>query len=324
MAQFMMSSIYLKQQNMKLRKAVFMGIGTIAVLFAFAYWYVFTEGAPQLDPPAAEVQLPDGLRFQPKSFSSQAMGTQRQYGVILPSGYAQHLNRRYPVIFLLHGGHDDARAYADKYGIVPILDQLYRSGKLPQSIIITPDGNDNRGSSPLWDPQYYDGSNGKVGTLIGSELVQVVKSRYRTLESPQFWAIGGLSSGGWGAFNIGLRHLDSFSVLFSHSGYFTDESGAANSPQAFVQQLSPQQRRQLRIYLDAGQNDVDFVASSQQFHQTLDRLGIENAYYTFPGGHGLSGADIGWNYFHKHLKDSLSYVGQQFEQRIRASMPASS
>ncbi|WP_236738853.1 hypothetical protein [Chroogloeocystis siderophila] len=65
------------------------------------------------------------------------------------------------------------------------------------------------------------------------------------------------SIGGWGAFNIGLRHLNNF---------------------------------------------------------TLNRLGIANVFYTFPGGHGLSGADIGWNYFHKHLYDSLAYVGMQFMQ----------
>ncbi|MBD2089220.1 esterase family protein [Microcoleus sp. FACHB-1515] len=300
-----------------IRTIILITTGTIAALFAFAYWYVFVEGAPQLDAPAAEVQLPDGLRFQLQSFNSQAMGTQRQYGVILPPGYAQHLDRRYPVIFLLHGGHDDARAYADKYGIVPLLDQLYHSDKLPPSIVITPDGNDDRGSSPLFDPQYFDGENGKVGTLIGSELVQVVKSRYRTMESPQFWAIGGISSGGWGALNIGLRHLNHFSVMFSHSGYFTDNSGAQNSPQTFIGQLPPQQLQQVRIYLDAGRNDTDFVASTQQFHQRLNQLDIPNEFNIFPGGHGLSGADIGWNYFHKHLNDSLTYVGEQFKQRMQ-------
>jgi enterochelin esterase-like enzyme len=295
---------------MKLKQALIGGVGGLSILLGVGYWYVFVAGAPQFDPPAIETE--PGLSFKLESFNSQAMGTVRQYGVILPPGYAQQRDRRYPVIFLLHGGHDDARAYYDKYGITAVLHQLYQSKKLPPSIIIMPDGNDSRGSSPLWDPQYYDGPNGKVGTLIGSELVQLVKSRYRTLDTPRSWAIGGLSSGGWGAFNIGLRHLNNFSVLFSHSGYFTDSSGPSNSPNVFVQQLTPQQRQVLRIYLDAGKSDTDLLASTQQFHQTLNRLGIANVFYAFPGGHGLSGADFGWNYFHKHLVDSLSYVGQQF------------
>ncbi|MBW4593235.1 MAG: esterase family protein [Brasilonema angustatum HA4187-MV1] len=296
---------------MKLSK-VLMGVaGAIAILTAAGYWYVFILGAPQLDPPQEVTN--SGLKLELETFNSQAMGTQRQYGVILPPYYNKNSLKRYPVIFLLHGGHDDARAYVDKYAILKVLHELYREHKLPHSIVITPDGNDNRGSNPLFDPDYYDGPNGKVGTLIGSELVQVVKSRYRTLENPKFWALGGLSSGGWGAFNIGLRYLKNFNILFSHSGYFTDNSGSQNSPQQIVQQLSPQERQELRVYLDAGEHDSNLLASTQTFHETLDKLGIENVFYAFPGGHGLSGPDVGWNYFHKHLKDSLSYVGKQFE-----------
>lgn len=297
---------------MKLSKLLLIGAGTLLLLGGGGFWYVFIAGAPQLDPP--KTSIPGGdLTFKLETFKSKSMGASRQYGVIFPPDYDKNPNQRYPVIFLLHGGHDDGRAWADKYGIIPVLSQLYQSGKLPPSIIITPDGNDNRGSSPLWDPDYYDGPNGKVGTMIGSELVQVVKSHYRTLKEPQFWAMGGLSSGGWGAFNIGLRHLNNFCVLFSHSGYFTDDSGAANSPETFIQKLPKSQLQCLRAYLDAGKADSDLLAVTQQFHQTLNRLGIANVFYAFPGGHGLTGADYGWNYFHKHALDSLSYVGQQFK-----------
>ncbi|BAY15433.1 putative esterase [Anabaenopsis circularis NIES-21] len=296
---------------MKISKIFLSLAGAIAILSTTTYYYVFILGAPQLDPP--QKQADTGLKFQIETFNSQAMGTVRQYGVILPTNYQKNLQTRYPVIFLLHGGHDDARAYADKYAIISVLHELYKTGKLPPSIIITPDGNDNRGSSPLYDPDYYDGTNGKIATLIGLELVQVVKSRYRTLEQPQFWALGGLSSGGWGAFNIGLRYLNNFNILFSHSGYFTDNSGAQNSPLQIVQQLSIVDKKRLRIYLDAGLNDSNLFASTKAFHQVLNKLNIANVFYAFPGGHGLSGADIGWNYFHKHLKDSLSYVGEQFK-----------
>ncbi|OKH22014.1 esterase [Hydrococcus rivularis NIES-593] len=294
-----------------------LGIGAIilTVLGAMGYWYVFIAGAPQLDAPQVNVPGSD-LTFKLERFNSKAMGEVRQYGLILPPDYEKNRDRRYPVIFLLHGGHDDARAWYDKYAIITVLHQLYQNGKLPPSIVISPDGNDNRGSSPLWDPDYFDSSNGKVGTLIGSELVQVVKSRYRTLNEPQFWAMGGLSSGGWGAFNIGLRHLDNFCVLFSHLGYFTDDSGAANSPENFVQKIPKMQLKCLRAYMDAGKADPDFLASTQQFHQTLNQLGVPNVFYAFPGGHGVSGADYGWNYVHKHAFNSLSYVGEQFKMAL--------
>ncbi|HLO47975.1 MAG TPA: alpha/beta hydrolase-fold protein [Kamptonema sp.] len=292
-------------------KVLAIGAGIIILLGGAGYWYVFVAGAPQLDPP--QVETDTELTFELKTYKSAAMGSDRTYGLILPPGYAKNPRQRYPVIFLLHGGHGDARAYQDKAAVTSVLHSVYKSNKLPPSIVITPDGNDNRGTSPLWDPQYYDGPNGKVGSAIGSELVKVIKSRYRTLESPQFWAMGGQSSGGWGAFNIGLRYLDNFNILFSHSGYFTDVSGRANSPKYTVQQLPASARQRLRAYIDAGVGDENFLTSSEQFHQLLNSLNIANEFHKFPGGHGIVGADVGWNYWHKHLADSLTYVGKQFK-----------
>ena len=260
------------------------------------------------------------MRFSLEHFTSKAMGQERVYGLILPPGYDFHPELHYPVVFLLHGGHDDARAWYDKIGILPVLDQLYHRNKLPPVIVITPDGNDRRGSSPLFDPDDYDGPNGKVGTMIGAELPAVVKARYRTLNSPRFWAIGGLSSGGWGALNIGLRHLNHFNIFFSQIGYFTDRSGPENSPQDFISQIPPEQRQNLRIYLDAGLNDLTgplMLDSTRRFASTLQRLGVAHVKHEFPGGHGLSGADYGWNYDHKHAFDSLSYVGEHLHAALK-------
>ncbi|WP_428359449.1 alpha/beta hydrolase [Leptodesmis sp.] len=302
----------------RIRKQLLMAsAATLAVLSAGGYWYVFIAGAPQLDPLPAEANT--GLDFRVETFTSRAMGTERSYGIVLPPGYAQNPARHYPVIVLLHGGHGGARDFQDKAGLTSVLHDLYKSDRLPPSIVVTPDGNDSRGSSPFWDPDYYDGPNGKVSTLIGSELVQVIKSRYRTLHEPQFWAIGGNSSGGWGAFNIGLRYPQQFRILFSHTGYFVDNSGPENSPLLFVHTIPNKQRSQLRAYLDAGDEDAKYLQATKKFHQTLSQLGVANDFRIYPGGHGIVGQNVGWNYWHKHLFDSLSYVGTQFKVSLQQS-----
>ena len=262
---------------------------------------------PLLPPQPSASVLTIPLTYKMETYDSEAMGGSRTYGVSLPPDYQQNPNQRYPVIFLLHGGHGNPQDwFAKKGGALITLQKLYATGKLSPSIVITPDGNDKRGSSRYWDPEYFDGSNGKVSTAIGSELVKVVQSRYRTLPNPDFWAIGGLSSGGWGAVNVGLHNIDNFSILFSHSGYFKDKSGAENSPITYIKTIPPQAKKRLRIYMDAGKSDTEELDEARQFNQVLSQLKIYNMFRQFPGSHT-------WDYWREHLADSLTFVGEQFQ-----------
>ena len=68
--------------------------------------------------------------------------------------------------------------------------------------------------------------------------------------------------------------------------------------------------------MDAGLNDLtgpQMLTSTRQFAGTLKRLGVPHVKHEFPGGHGLSGADYGWNDDHKHAFDSLSCMGAQWK-----------
>ncbi|MEA5505154.1 alpha/beta hydrolase-fold protein [Halotia wernerae UHCC 0503] len=259
-------------------------------------------------PPQPNVNaLATPLTYEIESYDSQAIPGKRTYGVSLPPGYKQNPQQRYPVIFLLHGGHGEPIDwFSNKKGqALKTIEKLYTTGKLSPSLIITPDGNDKRGSSRYWDPQYIDGANGKVATAVGYELVKVVQSRYRTLPNPDFWAMGGLSSGGWGAMNVGLHNLQNFSILFSHSGYFKDKSGAQNSPITYIKTLSPQAKKRLRIYLDSGISDTEEIDDAKEFTQVLSQQKVYNLFRQFPGSHT-------WQYWREHLADSLTFVGEQF------------
>lgn len=274
------------------------------------YWYVFVAGVPQLDAP--QVEVVKDLSFETKTFSSAAMGESRRYGIVLPPGYNPKARTRYPVIILLHGGHGDEQDYQRRAALTTVLNTLYRENRLPPSIVVTPDGSDRRGSSPFWDPQYYDGPNGKVASLITDDLVKEIKQNYKVLGHPKYWAIGGLSSGGWGAMNLGMRRPDRFNIFFSHTGYFRDPNGSGQDPITAIDRIPQRLRSRFRVYLDAGENDNTYLEATQAFHQKLQEANVASEFHVFPGGHGIVGENSGWNYWRKHLHDSLTYVGKQF------------
>jgi enterochelin esterase-like enzyme len=297
----------------RLKKFFLLSGLTTLFLMGGGYWYVFIAGVPQLDAP--QVEVVKDLTFETKSFTSHAMGQERRYGLVLPPGYNPEAKTRYPVIVLLHGGHGDERDYQRRAALTTVLHTLYRENRLPPTIVIAPDGNDLRGSSPFWDSQYYDGPNGKLASFIADDLVKEVKTKYKVLGHPRYWAIGGLSSGGWGAMNIGMRRPDRFNVFFSHTGYFKDPNGSAQDPITAIEKIPPHLRSRFRVYLDAGENDNTYLAATQEFHEKMTSLEISSELHVFPGGHGIVGADSGWNYWRKHLHDSLTYVGNQFRAK---------
>ncbi|MDF5713064.1 MAG: alpha/beta hydrolase-fold protein [Rhizonema sp. NSF051] len=265
------------------------------------------QPTPNILPPQPTANETIALTYEIESYYSPIMGENRTYGVSLPPGYVENPTQRYPVIFLLHGGHGNPKDWFEQKGAaLKTLTKLYASGKLSPSIVITPDGNDDRGSSARWDPQYIDGPHGKVSTAVGNELVKIVQSRYRTILNPDFWAMGGLSSGGWGAMNVGLHNLNNFSILFSHSGYFKDKSGPQNSPISYVDTISPEAKKRLRVYLDSGTSDTEELEQARDFTQVLKQQKIYNMFRKYPGSHT-------WTYWREHLADSLTFVGEQFQ-----------
>ncbi len=263
------------------------------------------------------IDFQTNVNFQLVTYQSQVLGIPRTYGVALPVDYQHYPERRYPVIFLLHGGHGNPTNWFTAGQAIAVRQQLNQCKRLPDAIIITPDGYGKGGSSIALDPVYTDNTDERMITAIGDELAEEVQHRYRTKTQPHFWAIGGLSSGGWGAVNIGLHKPHRFAILFSHSGYFIDKNSREDSPMFYIDRLSEDQRKNLKIYLDAGEKENGFQRESREFHQKLDNLGVMNEFNVFPGGHrgkDVPEADKAWNYWHKHLTDSLGYVGDRLRE----------
>jgi len=150
-------------------------------------------------------------------FFSASLDTIRDLRVYLPDGYdSTDINKRYPVIYFLHGSGGNHTSYS---GIFPILDSLITNNVIKSLIVVIPDGD----SGP------YLGSNYSNSTLYGLfedyiafDVIDYVDNKYKTIPSKDNRAIMGHSMGGEGSMRIALKHPNLYSGVASHSGVLSD------------------------------------------------------------------------------------------------------
>jgi hypothetical protein len=152
--------------------------------------------------------------------------------VLLPKGYAQHPERRYPVVYTV--GHFSERA---PFGFtmdgceVPEtaeartarlartsrepgceFQQAWTSGAVPEFIAVF-----IQHPTPFYDDSYVlnSANNGPYGDAITQELIPEVDRRYRTIASAHARTLTGGSTGGWDALALQLHYPDVFGGAWS-------------------------------------------------------------------------------------------------------------
>ena len=138
----------------------------------------------------------------------------RDVAVLLPPSYATAKNRRYPVVYMLHGFTDKMGRWfgQEKFWInLPeVVDRANASGA-GEMIVVMPD------AYTRYEGSMYSTSvtTGDWESYITSELVTYIDTHYRTLARAESRGIAGHSLGGYGALRIGIRHPDVFSAIYA-------------------------------------------------------------------------------------------------------------
>ncbi|HEY2901725.1 MAG TPA: alpha/beta hydrolase-fold protein [Polyangia bacterium] len=144
--------------------------------------------------------------------------TARRATIWLPPSYDRQPDRRYPVIYWLAGftGTGEMLFQGSPWqpGLGERLDRLVDTGAMGEVIVVAPDCFTRLGGS-----QYLDSpSTGRYETHLTSELVPYIDHRFRTRAARDGRAVGGKSSGGYGALVLAMRHPTLFCALACHSG----------------------------------------------------------------------------------------------------------
>ena len=163
---------------------------------------------------------------------SQSLGIRKAVRVYLPPSYAMNPQKKYPVLFYLHGLGGDERNWTEAGRLHLVMDSMVAAGQ-PEAIIAMPDGDDGwwttanmfadlpacRADTARREPEasycvpwlHYD-------DYVAHDLVAYVDRTYRTLKSRGGRGIAGLSMGGYGAITLALAYPDVFAAAASHSG----------------------------------------------------------------------------------------------------------
>lgn len=147
-----------------------------------------------------------------KYYFSKVTNSFRTMYIYTPAGYDQNINQKYPVLYIMHGGGEDARGWVSQGRGDIILDNLTAQEKAVPMIMVSLDANLGRD---------YD----KVSQEIIENIIPFVETNYRVDARPEKRALAGLSMGGMYTLHTGVPRSD----LFNYLGVFSSGWWAKNT-----------------------------------------------------------------------------------------------
>lgn len=267
----------------------------------FHYYSILIDGVAVADPAsetfygmgrmASGIEIPfDGDEFyQVKDVPHGAIRSQRYYSdltkswrhmfIYTPPSYDKDNTKKYPVLYIQHGGGEDERGWAQQGHTDIILDNLIAEGKAREMIVVMSNGN--VGGMNFGRPLGKDAFSMEL--LLN--IIPFVEKNYRALTDPANRALAGLSMGGIQTLNTGLPNTDKFAWLgvFS-SGWFAQSNNSAMYD--FLAKNKDLINQNLKsLFLTMGDKEDIAYDNCQKMKMEFDRIGIKYSYYDYPGGH---------------------------------------
>jgi enterochelin esterase-like enzyme len=166
---------------------------------------------------------------------SRIVGETYGYGLYLPPSYASTPQRRYPVLYWLHG-YTSRPHYAGYF--TERLDAAIARGEAPEIIVI--------GVNGLYSALFCDDVSGArpVERMIMEELIPHVDATYRTLPHRESRGLEGFSRGGFGAAHLAFKYPEQFGLVSMLAGAFhRPEALAVERPVVFHNYFGGDQAR---------------------------------------------------------------------------------
>jgi enterochelin esterase-like enzyme len=238
------------------------------------------------------------------SLSSKVVGTDIKYRVYLPPCYNETA-RRYPYVILMHGSDADQTEWTSTLKADSAADEGVAVQALPPMILVMPDGGDLMNLNAFTPKPSWE-------TIVTDELMPEIEKNFCTWNAREGRAIGGISRGGFWAFEIAFRHPELFSAVGGHSAFFDpDNAPPSYNPMGLAKTIQFAPGAQPRIWLDVGKDDKA-RPNVEIFERTLAGRNIDPGYTLNPIG------DHTVDYWSAHVSEYLSFYGQTWPRDVTA------
>lgn len=261
------------------------------------------------------------------SIYSKVLKAHRAYTIYLPKSYEVNPEKKYPILYLLHGVMGTNEGWFRDQRAGEVLDQLIASGEACDMIVVSPNAGGNIYAG-VWNG-YFNMPGWAYEDFFYQEFLPYIENKYRVIGDKQHRAIAGLSMGGGGTTSYAQRHSELYCAAYAMSALMNiPEFGAMPSKEPanpedkmeilnksvrehscidYVQQADDTRKEQLRSvqwYVDCG--DDDFLLDRNiEFVQAMHRAQIPLQFRVRDGGHTNE-------YWHTALFTCLPFVSRCF------------
>jgi S-formylglutathione hydrolase FrmB len=269
--------------------------------------------------PLAFAVRPAAAEVRSGTFASAALGRDVSYVVDLPPSYGSSGDRRYPVVYALHGLFEGP-GFWERRGLASILAGLRESGAVPEFLVVAPDGGNSF---------FVSARDGRYEDMVTRDLVAYVEATYRVVAARRGRGLLGVSMGGYAALHVAFDQPGLVAAVATHSAMLLEripsvEQGAGrwhmaafnkvfgdpidpvlwaeNDPLAGARKVDP--KAVPALYMDCGAEDRYGLASGHRdLHRILEERGVPHFFELAPGDHG-------YEFVRARLEKSLRFLGE--------------
>lgn len=280
-----------------------------------------------LSGPAASAQG----RVTCASFDSKILHRAVRYCVLLPPSYETDKERKYPVLYFLHGLGENEQTLlrSGGWGLIEDLRQQHTIGDF---LMVAPEGR----------ASFFINASGKgerYSDFFLSEFMPYIETHFRIVRDRRYRGITGLSMGGFGALRFAFAHPNLFGSVSAQSPALITETPqqmnadlrdagplskvlgdvfgspidithwTANNPFSLARKNRIAIKAEA-IYFNCGENDeFGFAEGASKLHKQLTSEGIRHEFHLYPGGHET-------DYFLSHLHETIEFHSQAFSMPL--------